>query len=138
LKKKGLKAERITKVGLYAIGTSTTLESNKSLLHMGVVKALLRNNAARIVDKLWRVIAITREYAPQFQAHLILEAPDRERLSLTCRDATARILVQHDVIELEPKREIPADIPDEALGDAFIPQRAKWGEAALVEGASQV
>jgi hypothetical protein len=34
LKKKGLKAERITKVGLYAIGTSTTLESNKS--HWGI------------------------------------------------------------------------------------------------------
>jgi len=31
LKKKGFKAERMTKVGLYAIGTSTTLESNKSL-----------------------------------------------------------------------------------------------------------
>jgi len=31
LKKKGFKEERVTKVGLYAIGTSTTLESNKSL-----------------------------------------------------------------------------------------------------------
>jgi hypothetical protein len=30
LKKKGFKEERVTKVGLYAIGTSTTLESNKS------------------------------------------------------------------------------------------------------------
>ena len=85
-------------------------------------------DATRIADKLWRVIAITREYAPQFQAHLILEAPDRERLSLTFHDATARILIQHDVIELEPKRDIPADIPDEALGDAFLPHRAKWGK----------
>jgi len=31
LKKKGFKEERVTKVELYAIGTSTTLESNKSL-----------------------------------------------------------------------------------------------------------
>jgi argininosuccinate synthase len=31
LKKKGFKEERVTKVGLDAIGTSTTLESNKSV-----------------------------------------------------------------------------------------------------------
>jgi hypothetical protein len=31
LKKKGFKEESMTKVGLYAIGTSMTLESNKSL-----------------------------------------------------------------------------------------------------------
>jgi len=31
LKKKGFKEERVTKVGLYDIGTFTTLESNKSL-----------------------------------------------------------------------------------------------------------
>jgi hypothetical protein len=31
LKNKGFKEERTTKVGLYAIGKSTTLESNKSL-----------------------------------------------------------------------------------------------------------
>ena len=30
LKNKGFKEERMTKVGLYAIGKSTTLESNKS------------------------------------------------------------------------------------------------------------
>jgi hypothetical protein len=36
LKNKGFREESMTKVGLYAIGTSTTLESNKSpsLLHM--------------------------------------------------------------------------------------------------------
>jgi hypothetical protein len=33
-KNKGLKGESMTKVGLYAIGTSTTLESNKSLRRM--------------------------------------------------------------------------------------------------------
>jgi hypothetical protein len=31
LKSKGFKEESMTKVGLYAIGKSTTLESNKSL-----------------------------------------------------------------------------------------------------------
>jgi hypothetical protein len=31
LNNKGFKEERMTKVGSYAIGTSTTLESNKSL-----------------------------------------------------------------------------------------------------------
>jgi hypothetical protein len=85
-------------------------------------------DATRIATKLWRVIAISREYTPQFQAHVILEAPDGERLSLTFRDATARILIRHDVLELEPKMDIPADIPDEALGDSFIPHRAKWGK----------
>jgi hypothetical protein len=30
LKNKGFKEERVTKIGLYAIGKSTTLESNKS------------------------------------------------------------------------------------------------------------
>jgi hypothetical protein len=30
LKKKGFKEERVTTIGLYNIGTSTTLESNKS------------------------------------------------------------------------------------------------------------
>jgi hypothetical protein len=37
LKNKGFREESMTKVGLYAIGTSTTLESNKSLFWMGVV-----------------------------------------------------------------------------------------------------
>src|SRR5262252_4123055 len=31
LKKKGFKEDRVTTIGLYDIGTSTTLESNKSL-----------------------------------------------------------------------------------------------------------
>jgi hypothetical protein len=34
LKNKGFREENMTKVGLYAIGTYTTLESNKSLVHM--------------------------------------------------------------------------------------------------------
>ena len=32
LKKKGFKEERVTTMGLYNIGKSTTLESNKSLI----------------------------------------------------------------------------------------------------------
>ena len=35
--------------------------------------------AIRLSRKLWRVIDVTRQYVPQFQAHVILEAPDRER-----------------------------------------------------------
>ena len=34
LKKKGFKEDRVTTIGLYAIGTSTTLESNKSLARL--------------------------------------------------------------------------------------------------------
>ena len=40
LKKKGFKEERLTKVGLYAIGKSTTLESKKSLPPKGLMLAL--------------------------------------------------------------------------------------------------
>jgi hypothetical protein len=35
LKKKGFKEDRVTTIGLYDIGTSTTLESNKSLSQNG-------------------------------------------------------------------------------------------------------
>jgi hypothetical protein len=38
LQKKGFKEERVTKVGVDAIGTSTTLASNKSRTEMGTVK----------------------------------------------------------------------------------------------------
>ena len=83
---------------------------------------------ARLTRKLWRVIDITREYVPQFKAHVILEAPDSERLTLTFRDEIAQTLVRNDVIALEPKPGIPPDIPDEALGDFFIPTRVKLGK----------
>src|SRR5215216_419912 len=36
----------------------------------------------QVSAKLWRVIDITRVYTPQTQAHVVLEAPDKERLSL--------------------------------------------------------
>jgi len=85
--------------------------------------------AERLARKLWRVIDITREYMPQFQAHVILEAPDRERLSLTFRDAMTQTLVRSDVIALAPQTGIPPDIPDTALGDYLIPTPVRLGKA---------
>src|SRR5215471_10531428 len=41
LKKKGFKEDRVTTIGLYAIGTSTTLESNKSLVRFTPVARAL-------------------------------------------------------------------------------------------------
>jgi len=37
LKTKGFKEESLTQIGWYAIGTSTTLESNKSLAQIALV-----------------------------------------------------------------------------------------------------
>jgi hypothetical protein len=85
-------------------------------------------DANRIAGKLWLVIDVTREYRPQNQVHVILEAPDSERLTLTFHDKNAQTLVRHDVIELEPKAGFTADIPDEAQGDFFIPHRVKLGK----------
>ena len=84
--------------------------------------------AARLARKLWRVIDITREYYPQFQAHVILEAPDRERLTLTFRDERAQTLVRSDVIALAPKTGIPPDIPETALGDYLLPTHIRLGK----------
>jgi hypothetical protein len=55
-------------------------------------------HADRIADKLWWVIDITKQYQPQFQAHVTLEAPDGERLALTLHGESARTLVHEDVI----------------------------------------
>ena len=82
----------------------------------------------RLARKLWRVIDITREYVPQFQAHVILEAPDRERLTLTFRDESAQTLVRSDVIALAPKTGIPPDIPDTVLGDYLLPTPVRLGK----------
>jgi hypothetical protein len=96
--------------------------------------------AVRLSRKLWRVIDITRAYVPEFQAHVILEAPDRERLPLTFPDARAHTLVRSDVIVLAPKTGIPPDIPETALGDYLIPTPVKlgktrwWKEWAKQEG----
>ena len=84
--------------------------------------------ADRLVDKLWWIIDITKEYQPQFQAHVTLEAPDGERLALTLHGESARILVHDDVIELAHKPGVPSDIPEQALGEYFIPHLAKWGK----------
>jgi hypothetical protein len=96
--------------------------------------------AIRLSRKLWRVIDITRQYVPQFQAHVILEAPDRERLTLTFRDERAQTLVRSDVIALAPKTGIPPDIPETALGDYLLPTHARlskprwWKEWVKHEG----
>jgi hypothetical protein len=44
LKNKGFREESMTKVGLYAIGTSTTLESNKSLVRLRGVPVVLEQS----------------------------------------------------------------------------------------------
>ena len=84
--------------------------------------------AIRLSRKLWRVIDMTRTYVPQFQAYVVLEAPDRERLTLTFRDAPAQTLVRSDVIALAPPTGIPADIPKIALGDYLIPTHVRLGK----------
>ena len=84
--------------------------------------------AIRLSRKLWRVIDITRQYVPQFQAHVILEAPDRERLTLTFRDEHAQTLVRSDVIALVPQPGIPPDLPETALGDYLLPTQARLGK----------
>src|SRR4029453_14017041 len=85
--------------------------------------------AIRLSRKLWRVIDITRTYVPPFQAHVILERPDRERLTLTFRDERAQTLVRSDVIALAPQTGIPPDIPETALGDYLIPTQVRLGKA---------
>jgi hypothetical protein len=84
--------------------------------------------AVRLSRKLWRVIAMTRAYVPLFQAHVLLEAPDRERLTLTFRDERAHTLFRSDVIALAPKTGIPPDIPETALGDYLIPTHVRLGK----------
>src|SRR5262249_43525283 len=84
--------------------------------------------AHRLADKLWWVIDITKEYQPQFQAQVTLEAPDGERLALTLHGERARLLVPNDAIKLAPKPGVPADIPEEAMGAYVIPNLATWGK----------
>jgi hypothetical protein len=84
--------------------------------------------ADRLADKLWWIIDITKEYQPQFQAHVTLEAPDGERLALTLHGESARTLVHDDVIELDRKPGVQADIPEHAMREYFIPHLATWGK----------
>jgi len=44
-----------------------------------VAQSARHREAVRLSRKLWRVIDMTREYVPQFQAHVILE-----RLAFAC------------------------------------------------------
>jgi hypothetical protein len=83
--------------------------------------------AFRIAEKLWRVIDITKQYQP-FQVYVTLESPDGERVALTFAGESAKTLVRSDVIELEPKTGIPADIPEDAMGRWLIPHLPKWGK----------
>ena len=94
-----------------------------------VAQSARHREAVRLSRKLWRVIAMRRAYVPPFQAHVILEAPDRERLTLTFRDARAHTLVRSDVIALAPKTGIPPDSPETALGDYLLPTHVRLGKA---------
>ena len=93
-----------------------------------VAQSARHREAVRLSRKLWRVIDMRRAYVPQFQAHVILEAPDRERLTLTFRDERAQTLVRSDVIALTPQTGIPPDIPETALGDYLIPTPVRLGK----------
>jgi hypothetical protein len=84
--------------------------------------------ADRLADKLWRIIDITKQYQPQLQAHVTLEAPDGERLALTFDGASARTLVHDDVIALDRKPNVSAESPEQDMGASFLPRLAKWGK----------
>jgi hypothetical protein len=84
--------------------------------------------ADRLADKLWRILDITKQYQPQFQAYVTLEAPDGERVALTFQGESARTLVHDDVITLARKSDMPADLPEHAMGGYFIPSFATWGK----------
>jgi hypothetical protein len=84
--------------------------------------------ADRLADKLWRILDITKDYQPQFQAHVTLEAPDGERLALTFDGESARTLIHDDVIELDRKPDVHGDIPEQDMGSYFLPRLAKWGK----------
>ena len=86
------------------------------------------SHADQMADKLWWIIDITKEYQPQFQAHVTLEAPDGERLALTLQGESARTLVHDDVIELERKPGVPSDILEQAMDAYVIPHLATWGK----------
>jgi hypothetical protein len=87
--------------------------------------------ADRTADKLWWIIAITKQYQPQFQAHVTLEAPDGERLALTLHGESARTLGHDDVIALARKLGVPSAIPEQEMGADVIP-RLQVGQAAMV------
>ena len=82
----------------------------------------------QIADKLWWIIDITKQYQPQVQVHVTVEAPDGERLALTFPGESARTLVHDDVIVLDRKPGVPSDSSEQAMGAYFIPRLATWGK----------
>ena len=84
--------------------------------------------ADRLAAKLWRILDITKQYQPKFQAYVTLEAPDGERLALTFDGESARTLVHDDVIALERKPDVSAASPEQDMGASFIPRLATWGK----------
>jgi hypothetical protein len=82
----------------------------------------------RIAEKLWWIIDITKQYQPQVQVHVTLEAPDGARLALTLQGESARTLVHDDVIILDRQPRVPSDVAEQALREYFIPRLAKWGK----------
>jgi hypothetical protein len=105
---------------LLSVPISSLAQSNRDL------------EADRLADKLWRVIDITKQYQPQFQAHVTLEAPDGERLALTFDGESARTLIHDDVMVLDRKPEVHGDIPEQDMSPSFIPRLAKWGKPRWV------
>jgi hypothetical protein len=84
--------------------------------------------ADRLAAKLWRILDITKQYQPKFQAYVTLEAPEGERLALTFDGENARTLVHDDVIALERKPDVAAASPEQDMGVYFIPRLATWGK----------
>ena len=84
--------------------------------------------ADRLAHKLWRILDITKQYQPQFQAYVTLEAPDGERLALTFDGASARTLVHDDVIALDRKPDVSAASSEQDMGASFLPRLATWGK----------
>ena len=82
----------------------------------------------RLAEKLWRILDISKDYQPQFQAYVTLEAPDGERLALTLQGESARTLIHDDIIALDRKPDVHVHTPEQDLGASFIPHLAKWGK----------
>ena len=84
--------------------------------------------ADRLTGKLWRVIEVTRTHTPQLQVHAILEAPDRDRLTLTFRTESNQTLVVDDVLEFILKIQPSGAIPYERWEDYLTSHRVKLGK----------
>jgi hypothetical protein len=99
-----------------------------SLATPALAQAARDLEADRLAEKLWRIIDITKQYQPQFQAHVTLEAPDGERLAFTFDGASARTLVHDDVITLERQPDVSAESPAHDMGASFLPRLTPWGK----------